>query len=125
LFSEKLLAEAGSVPRMNYLGTFSCEHARSKIQRITSASFIYKGGQRYSQEEKSSVAFATETQRLREKALKDFCDFRFNENDLVTRIDSTYNLLYRFTSIWCRECVSRPVIDLDDSEVFAGLKQLH
>ena len=61
--SEKLLAEAGSVPRMNYFGTFSGEHARSKIRRITFASFIYKGRQRYSQEEKSSVAFATEAQR--------------------------------------------------------------
>ena len=87
--SETLLAEAGSVPRMNYFGTFSGEHARSKIQRITFASFIYKGRQRYSQEEKSSVAFATETQRLRGKALKDFCGFRSDEIDLVTRIDST------------------------------------
>jgi hypothetical protein len=42
------------------------EHARSKIQRGIFASFIYKGRQRYSQEEKSLVALATEAQRLRE-----------------------------------------------------------
>src|SRR5690348_17716812 len=46
-----------------------------KSQRITFASFIYKGRQRYSQEEKSSVAFATETQRLRGKAYKDLSRF--------------------------------------------------
>ncbi|MGH9575271.1 MAG: hypothetical protein ACRD40_17295 [Candidatus Acidiferrales bacterium] len=94
--SEKLLSEAGSVPRMNYFGTFSAEHARSKSQRITFAPFIYKGGQRYSQEEKKSVAFATETQRLRENALKDFCDFRIDEIDQVTRIDSAWNTFNGF-----------------------------
>ena len=61
---------------MNYFGTFSGEHARLKIQRSTFASFIYKGRQQYSQEEKSCAALATETRAAEKSLLKIFSDSR-------------------------------------------------